>query len=90
MWRLPWQEEISKFSFMNLIGIVFRVEKLSRVDTLKGTGVTMILSLKIVPSLFLPICGVHSLKESSSFASSKSLSLFAEIEFLDFLEIKLH
>lgn len=91
--RLPWQEEISKFSFINLIGTVFKVEKLSRVDTVKGTGLTMILSLKIVPSLFLPICGVHCRSldfKASSSMSLKSLSLFAEIEFLDLLKIKLH
>lgn len=78
---------------MNLIGTVFKVEKLSRVDTVKGTGLTTILSLKTVPSLFLPICGVHSrsldFKTSLSFVSLKSLGLFAEIEFLDFLEIRL-
>lgn len=78
---------------MNLIGTVFKVEKLSRVDTVKGTGLTTILSLKIVPSLFLPICGVLSsldLKASSSPVLSKSLGLFAETEFLDFLKIRLH
>lgn len=77
---------------MNLIGTVFKVEKLSRVDTLKGTGLTTILSLKIVPSLFLPMCGVHSrsldLKASSSPVSPKSFSLFAEIEILDLLKIR--
>lgn len=77
---------------MNLIGMVFKVEKLSRVDTLKGTGLTTIRSLKIVPSLFLPICGVRNcsldLKASSSSVLPKSLSLFAEIEILDFLKIK--
>lgn len=76
------------------MGTVFKVEKLSRVDTVKGTGLTTILSLKIVPSLFLPICGVHNrsldLKASSSSVSSKFLSLFAEIEFLDLLKIKLY
>lgn len=79
---------------MNLIGMVFKVEKLSRVDTVKGTGLTTILSLKTVPSLFLPICGVHSrsldFKTSSSSVSPKSLSLFAEIEFLGFLQIRSH
>lgn len=77
---------------MNLIGIVFKVEKLSRVDTAKGTGLTTILSLKIVPSLFLPICGVHNLSLDLnvllSSILSRSLGLLAEIDFL--LEIKLH
>jgi len=82
------------FSFMNLIGMVFKVEKLSRVDTVKGTGLTIILSLKTVPSLFLPMCGAHNssldLDALSSLISSKSLGLFAETEFLCFLKIKFH
>jgi len=74
---------------MNLIGMVFKVEKLSRVDTVKGTGLTTILSLNIVPSLFLPICGVHScsLDFKESLSSASSFCLLAEIEFLDFLKI---
>lgn len=67
------------------MGIVFNVEKLSRVDTAKGTGLTTTLSLKIVPSLFLPICGVHNLSFDLNVPSSsllpKSLGLFAEIDF---------
>lgn len=68
---------------MNRIGMVFKVEKLSRVVTAKGTGLTTIFSLKTVPNLFLPICGVSSLSVDSldtSSPASKFLDLFVETE----------
>jgi len=71
---------------MNRIGIVFKVEKLSRVVIAKGTGLTTIFSLKTVPNLFLPICGVSSLSFDTSSSVPKFLGLFAEIELFRLLE----
>lgn len=73
---------------MKRIGMVFKVEKLSRVVIEKGTGLTTIFSLKTVPNLFLPICGVSSLSLDFDRSSPvpRFLCLFVEAELLRLLK----